>query len=242
MSAADRRRDDAHHARSRALAWIGTIPHWLYFARAARQSAAVVPHRRLDLRARLRRSPCSDSSWASRSSGGQKPFRWPRPFRTPAGCGGTTSPASSSACSRSRGRSAACCRWSRSPGRNATGLERRARRVHRRRRRSRRVSRDGSGGTGTGSLDGRGDQGGGIRAHPGRALLRRASRARPRRAKDAENGSTSLTASPDARNPIACWSPRDTLEVRARAVQRRLADGAAARPRCPTCRSSSSSC
>ena len=85
--------------RSRALAWIGTIPHWLYFAALRANQplwyrivvwtsalACVLAVLGLILGVtQFRRA---------------KPFRWPRPFRTPAGCGGTTSPASSSACSR----------------------------------------------------------------------------------------------------------------------------------------------
>ena len=86
--------------RSRALAWVGTIPHWLYFAplrlngplwtRIVVWTSALgcvlaligLDSRRDPVQAVHDRSAC------------------PRPFRIPAGCGGTTSPASSSACSR----------------------------------------------------------------------------------------------------------------------------------------------
>ena len=61
-------------------------------------------------------SPFSGSCWASRSSdGGSRSLSRPQ-FPIPASCGGTTSQGSSSESSRSRGRSADCCRWSHSPG------------------------------------------------------------------------------------------------------------------------------
>ena len=40
--------------RSRALAWIGTIPHWLYFTALRANQPRLVPDRRLDVGARLR--------------------------------------------------------------------------------------------------------------------------------------------------------------------------------------------
>ena len=106
--------------RTRALAWIATIPHWFY----------ITPLR------------VNQPLWywtVVWTSGlgcvlavlglvlGVTQFRKSTPFQplevdsaTRAGCAGTTSSACCSACSRSPGCSAASCRWSRSTGPSAT--------------------------------------------------------------------------------------------------------------------------
>ena len=64
-------------------------------------------------------------------------------------------------------------------------------------------------------LDGRGDQGSRVRPHPGRALLRRPPGARPGRGRQAARAAApAVLHHRTRRSAIACWSPRDSLDVR----------------------------
>jgi hypothetical protein len=96
---------------SRLLAWLGVIPHWLYFS-ALRVNQPlwyqiVVWTSTLACALGLM-GLCSAGS----NSAGRSRFGGPPLFLMPAGCAGTTSPAWYSACSRSLGLSPGCCRWS----------------------------------------------------------------------------------------------------------------------------------
>ena len=83
--------------RSRALAWIGAIPHWFYFTALRGNQPRAGTTSSSGRRPWGACSPSSALCWPSRSSGGagraEAPGRPPvagRGSRTPAGCAGTT--------------------------------------------------------------------------------------------------------------------------------------------------------